>query len=149
MSAYVAPEKPPPLSRNKPMRQVAALCLREGEGGRPEILLISSLHTGRWILPKGWPIRGHTLAESAQTEAWEEAGVRGVPAHSPLGQYSYRKITARGQAKLCTVQVFPIQVDSLADRYPEAGKRRRQWVGPETAATLVDEPDLQEMLRAL
>ena len=37
-------------------QQLAALCwrLREGE---PEVLLITSRETGRWVVPKGWPGR--------------------------------------------------------------------------------------------
>ena len=38
-------------------RQVAALCWRRSpkRGSVLEVLLITSLNSKRWILPKGWP----------------------------------------------------------------------------------------------
>ncbi|HHX88347.1 MAG TPA: NUDIX domain-containing protein, partial [Paracoccus sp.] len=65
-----------PVFRRPDYIQAAALCLREGNKGR-EVLLISSLKSERWILPKGWPMKGRTLAGAALQEAWEEAGVVG------------------------------------------------------------------------
>ncbi len=70
--------------------QFAGLCYRM-VGGKPEILLITSHRSGRWILPKGWPIDGKTPAEGAMTEAWEEAGVIGKVSPKCLGLYSYHK----------------------------------------------------------
>ena len=43
------------------------------------MLLISSLGTGRWIIPKGWPMHNTTPAGAAGIEAFEEAGVLGTP----------------------------------------------------------------------
>mgnify|MGYP000604135431 CR=1 FL=1 len=53
--------------------QVAALCWRAG----PQVLLITSLTTRRWIIPKGWRADGMTPADAAAREALEEAGVTG------------------------------------------------------------------------
>ena len=44
--------------------QVAALCWRAGKGGL-EVLLITSLNSKRWILPKGWPEADLTGSDSA------------------------------------------------------------------------------------
>jgi 8-oxo-dGTP pyrophosphatase MutT (NUDIX family) len=44
--------------------------------GRLEIMLITSRGTGRWVLPKGWPMVGVSGPESAAQEALEEAGIR-------------------------------------------------------------------------
>ena len=55
-------------------RQVAALCWRTGLAGL-EVLLITSRHSKRWILPKGWLQPDLTAAENAAREAFEEAGV--------------------------------------------------------------------------
>ena len=54
--------------------QVAALCWRLRKG-RAEVLLVTSRDTGRWVLPKGWPITGLSPQAAAAREAWEEAGV--------------------------------------------------------------------------
>ena len=47
-----------PLLRRPERMQVSALCHRRDASGKTEILLITSRGTGRWILPKGWPIDG-------------------------------------------------------------------------------------------
>ncbi|MEX0281919.1 MAG: NUDIX hydrolase [Arenibacterium sp.] len=71
--------------------QVAALCHR-GEGGKREYLLITSRDTRRWIIPKGWPVRGLDSHEAALKEAWEEAGVKtGNANRRPEGSYTYQK----------------------------------------------------------
>ena len=56
-----------------------------------QVLLVTSRGSGRWILPKGWPMDGKTPAASAAQEAWEEAGVDGTPDSRPLGLFSYNK----------------------------------------------------------
>ena len=63
----------PMLSRPRRL-QVAALCFRRTDTGC-EVLLVTSRDTGRWVIPKGWPMEGKSSAESAAQEAWEEAGV--------------------------------------------------------------------------
>jgi 8-oxo-dGTP pyrophosphatase MutT (NUDIX family) len=42
-----------------------------------EILLITTRKKRRWSVPKGWPIKDSTPQQTAATEAYEEAGVRG------------------------------------------------------------------------
>jgi 8-oxo-dGTP pyrophosphatase MutT (NUDIX family) len=56
-----------------------------------EVLLVTSRGTRRWIIPKGWPIKGFKPARTAAREAYEEAGVRGRVAGRPLGRYIYEK----------------------------------------------------------
>lgn len=130
--------------------QAAALCLRKSpQGEGREVLLISSLTTGRWILPKGWPMRGRTLATSALQEAWEEAGVQGHVADVPAGRYSYEKAGRGGRVRLVEVHVFPVIHVSLAEVYPEAGRRKRIWVAAAEAADMVHEMELKQILRGL
>src|SRR5690606_5963107 len=50
--------------------QFGALCWRMHQGGA-EILLITSRDTGRWIVPKGWPMPDLSGHEAARIEAWE------------------------------------------------------------------------------
>lgn len=136
-------------TRDRPARlQVAALCLRRNGAGR-EVLLITSRGTGRWILPKGWPIPGKTLAEAAAQEAWEEAGVTGATAAVPLGSYGSVKVMEDGRAIPCRVEVFEVAVEGLAERYPEAGQRRRAWMPLAEAARQVQEPELRALLAAI
>jgi len=128
--------------------QYAALCYRTDHGKR-EILLITSRDTGRWVLPKGWPIKGLTPAESAAREAWEEAGVCGKPGKKCAGLYSYDKALGPEKAVHCVVSVYPIKVEKLRDNFPEAGQRKRKWFSPKKAARNVAEPELSRLLLSL
>ena len=127
--------------------QCAALCWRYGAQG-PEILLTTSLDTGRWILPKGWPMEGKTLAEAAAIEAWEEAGIKGEICSEPLSDYHYIKIRRRRPSQRCKVSVYALKATDMMDEYPEAGQRTREWVSPAEAAARVHERGLKQILAA-
>ena len=89
--------------------QFAALCWRSTRG-RTEVLLVTSRETGRWVIPKGWPIAGLSPAEAAAREAWEEAGAKGKMAEQALGFFTYDKVLDRASdpvALPCIVAVFP------------------------------------------
>ena len=128
--------------------QVAALCLR-GEGAVREVLLVTSRGTGRWILPKGWPIPGRDLAGSALQEAWEEAGVQGKASKRPVGRYADIKHNAQGLGLPVRVLVFQVDDVRLADDFPEKGQRERRWVALGEAADLVNDGGLADLLRGL
>lgn len=134
------------LGRRPAPLQIAALCLDLSSG---KVLLITSRGTGRWILPKGWPMTGRSLGEAAQQEAWEEAGVRGPLMRHEFGTYHYDKKQDRGFGIPVLVHVFGIEVQELADDFPEVGQRRRAWFTPAEAAELVEETGLKTLLREL
>lgn len=136
-----------PLLRRPNRQQVAALCYRQTATGR-EVLLITSRDTGRWILPKGWPMDGLTYPAAALKEAWEEAGVKdGVIQPAALGQYTYHKRLDEGFTTPCTVDVFAVEVTDLQAEYPERPERDRRWMSPTEAASHVDEPELKALVR--
>jgi len=130
-----------------PRLQVGALCWRRTARGALRILLITSRDTGRWVIPKGWPMRNRTEAEAAEREAWEEAGVRGTILPQPIGLYGYPKYMSKGKVIPCVVRVFPLEVEGSASRFPEAGQRRRKWFAPEDAARRVRETELARIIR--
>lgn len=132
--------------RRPPALQVAALCRDAGSG---DVLLITSRGTGRWVVPKGWPMPGRTLAEAAQQEAWEEAGVRGEVGETQIGTYSYEKVQDEGFSVPVQVHVYPLYVRDLAAEFPERDQRRREWFPPGIAARMVDEPGLRTLLQTL
>jgi 8-oxo-dGTP pyrophosphatase MutT (NUDIX family) len=134
------------LGRKPPDMQVAALCVDSHDG---KVLLVTSRGTGRWIVPKGWPMPGRSLAEAATQEAWEEAGVRGRVAEMPMASYRYDKQQDHGFAVPIEVRLFRLEVDELADDYPEAHERKRRWYSPKRAADLVTESGLKQVLRAM
>jgi len=125
--------------------QYGALCWRTGQTG-PEVLLITSRETGRWVIPKGWPIKGLAPPETAAREAWEEAGVQTASLGACLGGYGYDKVLGRGgpeeTAKPCRVQVYALEVAALTPDFPERDERDRLWCSATEAAALVDEPEL-------
>jgi len=125
--------------------QFAALCYKKAHG-RVRVLLVTSRDTGRWVLPKGWPIAGLRPPECAEAEAWEEAGVRGKVENDCVGVFTYVKELDTGVGLPTVVAVFPLKVESLEDTFPESGQRERQWVTQKRAAKLVDEPDLSDLL---
>jgi len=138
----------PILQRPKRV-QVAALCYKNTEDGK-KVLLITSRDTGRWILPKGWPVEGKDGPGSALQEAWEEAGVSKADIEEePMGYYEYAKGLDNGVSVPVETQVYMTRVRNLKKSYPEVDERERQWFSPGEAANLVDEPDLKEILKAL
>lgn len=137
-----------PVLQSQDYVQAAALCLRSSIDA-PHVLLVTSLDTGRWILPKGWPMDGLTLAQAALQEAWEEAGIRGRVHDTALGVYSYSKITRSGAALTCQCSVYRVDVASMGTEFPEKGRRKRAWLTPSDAADRVDEPGLKDILRGI
>ena len=141
-----------PCKNAKPLpaaKQVAALCCREGENGT-EILMVTSRDTGRWVLPKGWPVRGKNDPQSARVEAWEEAGVKSARTRpGVIGKYSYDKRLKRGLSRHVRVKVYRMDVESLSDNFPEMRQRKRAWFSPKAAANRVAEPELRKLLRRL
>jgi 8-oxo-dGTP pyrophosphatase MutT (NUDIX family) len=123
--------------------QVAALCWRYAPV--PEVLLVTTLRTHRWILPKGWPQQGLKLSQSAAVEAHEEAGVRGEIWPTPLGEYHYLKEKG-GVGHPCRVQVFPMLVTRIDRVFAEKGERKLEWLPFEDAARRVAETGLRKLL---
>lgn len=142
-------------SRTKPLQasqdlacglQYGALCYRI-DNGKLQILLITSRGTGRWILPKGWPIAGMNGSATAAQEAWEEAGVSGRNSEKSLGFYYYDKVLDDRKSLTCMVRVYGLRVTKLAEDFPEKGQRRRRWFSQKKAALRVDEAQLAQLIK--
>ncbi|MGI8840110.1 MAG: NUDIX hydrolase [Caulobacteraceae bacterium] len=129
----------------KPRAQYAALPFRGGQ--EVEILLITSRETGRWVIPKGWPMKGRTAAQAAAVEAFEEAGVSGDIAAKPLGAYPYVKYLKSGAGQPCKVKVFALRVTGQAEDWPEKGQRETRWLAWPRAAAAVQELRLGRLIR--
>jgi 8-oxo-dGTP pyrophosphatase MutT (NUDIX family) len=126
--------------------QCAALPWRIGDGGTRQIMLLTSRETHRWVIPKGWPMKGRKPAEVASQEAYEEAGLIGqVVGKRPLGNFHYEKRLAK-RAIICEVRVFLFRVERQLDNWPEKGERERKWVDAREAAALVEEGGLAEII---
>ena len=128
--------------------QFAALPFRTLSTGAIEILLITSISSGRWIIPKGWPIEGLPPHLSAAREAYEEAGVVGYAFEQPLGRFAYLKRMDKNFVPL-TVDVFPMMVAQQLEQWPEMTKRQTRWYGSEVAAQVVSEPEIARFIPML
>jgi 8-oxo-dGTP pyrophosphatase MutT (NUDIX family) len=127
--------------------QFAALPYRLAPGGTLEILLVTTRQTRRWIIPKGWPIKGLKPPKSAAREAFEEAGVRGEIGMKSIGVFTYDKVLDEGGIRVnCEVKVFPLLVKRQSEAWPEFGQRAARWVEPGKAVSLIREPELKALV---
>ena len=120
--------------------QAAAIPFRRNNS-TIEILLITSINSGKWIFPKGIIDEGQTALQTAVNEAFEEAGIKGRVMDILVGEYKYKK-----WGGTCQVRVYPMSVEDQLDEWPEAGLRKRCWVRPEKAMKLIQKKALRIML---
>jgi 8-oxo-dGTP pyrophosphatase MutT (NUDIX family) len=132
----------------EPRRQVGVLPFQLGSDGENRILLVTSRESRRWVIPKGWPMKGRKPFEAAAREAYEEAGLRGDVGKRPLGYYFYQKRLKNLDSVLCQVKVFPLKVRKQLKNFPEAHQRELRWFTPAEAAEAVSEPGLAAIIRA-
>jgi len=130
------------------IRQVAAIPFRLDTRGDIEVMLVTSRTTRRFIVPKGWPMKGKSGRKAATIEAQEEAGVLGKTLKQPAGTYSYWKRLANRFVRVDVIVYLLEVTEELAD-WQEARRRQRAWLTPADAAMLIDEPDLSTLVRTL
>jgi 8-oxo-dGTP pyrophosphatase MutT (NUDIX family) len=131
-----------------PRQQFAALPWRASAETGVEILLVTSRDTKRWIIPKGWPMKGRKPHIVAAIEAQQEAGLNGKVEKEKLGAFSYRKRLESGGAVDCVVDVYPLRVARQRKKWPEKGQRVTYWFPFADAAQQVDEIELREIILA-
>lgn len=127
--------------------QYGALCFRfKADGTEIEILVITSRETGRWVLPRGWPMKRKKPHQAAAIEASEEAGVRGITNKTPIGRYVYLKEFEDGNVAPIMVEMYQVKVTKVRNDFKEKGQRILAWVSPDEAARRVREVELKSML---
>jgi 8-oxo-dGTP pyrophosphatase MutT (NUDIX family) len=136
---------PSPVTAVDLRRQVGALVWRFDEGIL-KVLLVTSRDTGRFVIPKGWPMRKIADAKAAAKEAYEEAGVKGKIRTRPIGHYDYNKIFGPGFALPCRVTVYAMQGSTILSKWPEKSERKRHWMTLDDAANSVHEPELRDLI---
>ena len=107
------------------------------------ILLITNRKRTHWVIPKGLIELDLSALQSAEKEAFEEAGIRGLIFDGCLGTYRYKK-----WGGFCDVEVFPMKVEKLVDTWPEMAFRNREWVLPDEAINRVREPGLKHIIES-
>ena len=118
-------------------RQAAAIPVWDGK-----VCMVSSRSGRRWVLPKGQIDPGHTAAEAALLEAWEEAGLVGALDPDPVGSYVYEKFDAGHH-----VLVYRMTVTEVRDDWPERAMRQRVFLSVEEVLDRVEEPGLRDLIR--
>ena len=114
------------------------------ENGELRILLITTLKSKKWIVPKGVIEPDLSPAESAEIEAYEEAGIKGKVYKKQIGKYRYRK-----WGGVCTVKVYLLEVKEILEEWPESELRERKWMSLRDAAELVKEKTLKPIITNL
>lgn len=113
-------------------------------GDHIEILLITNKKKDKWGIPKGLVEAKLSASESAQKEAFEEAGIYGKIYKPALGKYSIKKWEGK-----CRIKVFAMEVTQVLDNWPEDILRKRQWYTVDEAAGMVKNKKLQAMIHGL
>jgi len=126
--------------------QYAALPYRQRQDGDVQIRLVTSRETRRWVIPKGWPMKGMSPPKAAAREAYEEAGLMGTISSNPIGLYTYEKRLSATRSVLCDVMVFPMKVKRYLKNWPEQSQRVGFWFSIESAASAVQEEELSELI---
>lgn len=128
------------------LAQSATLGYRWTKWG-PQLILITSKGTRRWVLPKGGIKPSQKPHEAAVEEAFEEAGITGRISRNCIGVYGYQKANHKLGA-YCTVRVYPMKVTAQLPDWPERKERRREWVAFDVAASRVREKDLKRIIQS-
>jgi len=124
--------------------QIAALPFRE-TFGQLEVCLVTTRETGRWTLPKGWPMKNRKDHAAARVEAEQEAGLSGDIGKTPVGSFRYFKRLA-DRFELVLVTVYPLPVTKVFATWKEQSSRQVQWASFHDASVVVEEPELKTLL---
>jgi 8-oxo-dGTP pyrophosphatase MutT (NUDIX family) len=119
---------------------------KKSDPRKPEVLLVTGRRSGRWMIPKGWPMVGKSLADSAAQEAFEEAGIKGKIDNQPIGTFRHVKQHLLFGRLEVDILVHPMAVERELGDWPEKGERQRKWFGLDEAAERVDSEELRAMI---
>jgi hypothetical protein len=110
-------------AKSESRTQFGALCFRRTKTNKAgvEVLLVSSRDTGRWIIPKGWPMDRETPAGGGGDGSLGGGRREGPGLRHCIGHISYHKWIDEELSLPVIVAVFPIEVLRVDDDFPEAG----------------------------
>jgi 8-oxo-dGTP pyrophosphatase MutT (NUDIX family) len=127
------------------MHQIAALPFYDNPGGGVDICLVTSRGGGRWIIPKGNPIRGLAPHEVAAQEALEEAGLVGHVSKRCIGTFKFDRMR-NGRETTCRVDVYALRVERQMQTWTEMHERSVLRCNVHTALSLVSVPNLATLI---
>ncbi len=108
-----------------------------------KVIMITSLNTGQWSIPKGNVEDYLTPQASALKEAEEEAGIFGDVVGEQLCEYTYEK-----WGGICRVDVYAMQVQHIAEEWDESDIRKRVIIPIDEAIKKI-RPEQQIALHSL
>ena len=123
--------------------QIAALPFRDASG-HLEVCLVTTRETGRWTLPKGWPMKNRKDHAAARREAEQEAGLSGDIGKKPVGTFKYFK-RLEDRFELISVAVYPLPVTKVLPTWKEQSCRQVHWTSFADASVAVEEPELKKL----
>jgi len=126
--------------------QSGALAYRRKRSKKAEVLLVTGRRSGRWMIPKGWPMAGKSLSDSAAQEAFEEAGIKGKIQREPIGTFRHTKQHILFRDIEVDIHVHVLAVEKELGDWPERGERTRKWFKIEEAAERVDSSELRALI---
>lgn len=127
------------------LHQIAALPVRLSADGTVDVFLVTSRGSGRWIIPKGNPIRGLAPRDVAAREAREEAGLVGPVLSRRLGSFEFQRV--RGVVgETCLIDVYPMHVEKQLKDFPEKRDRTVRLCNLDTALAIVASRSLAEII---
>ena len=109
-------------------------------------MLVTSRDTKRWVIPKGWPMKGRKPHIVAAIEAVQEAGLHRQDEKAKLGDFGYEKRLNSGATVDCRVEVFSLRVQKQRKKWAEKKQRATRWFDCAVAAELVEEPELRDLI---
>jgi 8-oxo-dGTP pyrophosphatase MutT (NUDIX family) len=116
--------------------QVAAVCYRRRTSSI-EFLLVNTNGGNKWTFPKGAPEPSLSHSQSAEREAWEEAGVRGhiEPRHFHLYIHSKGVFWKQPGVREFVVKAFLMEVERTEESHEPM--RHPTWYAPEEARKIL------------
>ena len=132
--------------RNFILRQIAALPFLINPNGGVDVCLVTSRGGGRWIIPKGNPIRGLAPHEVAAREALEEAGLVGHVGKRCIGTFKFDRLRS-GRNSTYLVDVYALKVERQLSTWSEMDERSVLRCNVKTALSLVSVPNLAVLIR--
>lgn len=133
------------MNRNNALHQIAALPFYITPDGDVDVCLVTSRGGGRWIIPKGNPIRGLAPHEVAAREALEEAGLVGHVGKRCIGTFKFDRIR-NGRDTTCLVDVYALRVEQQMQTWTEMHERSVLRCNVKTALSLVKVPNLATLI---
>lgn len=133
------------MNRYNALHQIAALPFFITPNGGVDVCLVTSRGGGRWIIPKGNPIRGLAPHEVAAREALEEAGLVGHVGKRCIGTFKFDR-SRNGRDTTCLVDVYALRVEQQMQTWTEMHERSVLRCNVNTALSLVSVPNLATLI---